>query len=141
MNLQQFPQIVTHVSELSCAALLTSCECYSCTIFCRFHVFGHVKNICWFHYLWCNLNTQKSVTRDSLYKPNVLEFFCVPLNTEFLSDLYKRFQLASVYDANVEYQIWCLCCNLFLSYADHRHTIYRPNVKNVTFGFRKSHKV
>ena len=36
---------------------------------------------------------------------NVLEFFCVSLYTEFLSDLYKKFQVASVHDTNVEYQI------------------------------------
>ena len=36
---------------------------------------------------------------------NVLEFFCVPLYAEFLSDLYEKFQVASVYDTNVEYQI------------------------------------
>ena len=29
MNLQQFPQIVTHTSELFCAALYTSYQCYS----------------------------------------------------------------------------------------------------------------
>ena len=49
---------------------------------------------------------------------NVLEFFCVPLYTEFLTDLYKKFQVASVHDTNVDYQIWRYCCNLFLSYAD-----------------------
>ena len=53
---------------------------------------------------------------------NVLEFFCVQLYTEFLSDLHEKFQVASVYDTNVEYQIWCFCCNLFPSYADKRHT-------------------
>ena len=36
---------------------------------------------------------------------NVLEFFSVPLYKEFLSDLYKKFQVASVCDTNVEYQI------------------------------------
>ena len=37
---------------------------------------------------------------------NVLEFFYVPLYTEFLSGLYKKFQVASAYDTNIEYQIW-----------------------------------
>ena len=46
---------------------------------------------------------------------NVLEFFCVPLYTEFLSNLYQKFQIAYVYDTNVESQIWCFCYNLFLS--------------------------
>ena len=46
----------------------------------------------------------------------------MPLYTEFLSDLHEKFQVASVYGTNVEYQIWCFCCKLFLSYADNRHT-------------------
>ena len=33
---------------------------------------------------------------------NVLEFFCVPLYTDCLSDLPKNFQVTSTYDANVE---------------------------------------
>ena len=53
---------------------------------------------------------------------NVLEFFWVSLNTEFLTDLYKKFQVVSMYDTNVEYTIWCFCCSLLLSYADNRHT-------------------
>ena len=52
---------------------------------------------------------------------NVLWFFCVPLFTEFLSDVYEKFQVASNYDTNVEFQIWRFHCNLFLSYADNRH--------------------
>ena len=36
---------------------------------------------------------------------NLLEFFCVLLYTEFLSDLHKKFQIASLQDRNVEYQI------------------------------------
>ena len=36
---------------------------------------------------------------------NVLEFFCVLLYIEFLFDLYKKFQVASIYDTDVEYQI------------------------------------
>ena len=35
---------------------------------------------------------------------NVLEFFCAQLSPEFLSDLYEKFQVASLYDINVEYQ-------------------------------------
>ena len=74
------------------------------------------------------------------------------LYTKFLSDLYEKIQVASVYDTNVEYQILCFCCNLFLSYADNRHTdtqthghtgthTHRPNTKNVIFGFRASQTV
>ena len=34
----------------------------------------------------------------------------------------SKFQVASIYDTNVECQIWCFCYNLFLSYTDNRHT-------------------
>ena len=58
-------------------------------------------------------------------------------HTEFLTDLHKNFQIASVHEINVEYQICCFCCNLFLSYADNRHTdTHRPFAKYVFFGFR-----
>ena len=76
---------------------------------------------------------------------NVLEFFCVPLYADYSSDLHKKFQVASVYDTNIEYQILCFCCSLFLGYADNRHTdtqtrththTHRPNAKNVIFGVR-----
>ena len=53
-----------------------------------------------------SLNIRKFI--NTKFRPlgrNVLEFFCVPLYTEFLSDLYKKFQVASVHDTNVEYQI------------------------------------
>ena len=36
---------------------------------------------------------------------NVLEFFCVPLYTEFFSDLHEKFQISSVYDTDVEHEI------------------------------------
>ena len=36
---------------------------------------------------------------------NALEFFYVPLYTQFLSDFYKTFHVAFVYDTDVEYQI------------------------------------
>ena len=38
---------------------------------------------------------------------NVLELICVSLYTEFWIDLCKKFQVASVCDINVEYQILC----------------------------------
>ena len=43
---------------------------------------------------------------------NVLEFFCVP---DYLSDLRKKFQVASTYDTKIEYHIWNFCDNLFLN--------------------------
>ena len=36
---------------------------------------------------------------------NLLELFCMPQYTEFLSDLYKKFQVVSTNDTNVECQI------------------------------------
>ena len=33
---------------------------------------------------------------------NVLEFFCVPLYTEFLSDFYKIYEVTSTSKTNVE---------------------------------------
>ena len=42
---------------------------------------------------------------------NVLEFVCVPLYIDYLSDLHIRFQVASTDDINVEDQIWCFCYN------------------------------
>ena len=48
--------------------------------------------------------------------------FCVLIYAEFLSVLYKKFQVVAIYDTNVAYQIWCFYCNLFLSYGDYRHT-------------------
>ena len=34
---------------------------------------------------------------------NLLELFCIPLYTDFSSDLYKKFQVTFIYDTNVEY--------------------------------------
>ena len=36
---------------------------------------------------------------------NVLEFFCVRMQTEFLADFHEKYQVASTYYTNVEYQI------------------------------------
>ena len=33
---------------------------------------------------------------------NVLEFFCVPLSTNCVSDFHKKFQVTSTYDTNVD---------------------------------------
>ena len=48
---------------------------------------------------------------------NVLEFFCVTLYTDYLSNLHKNFQTSSACNTNIECQIWSFCYNLFLSYA------------------------
>ena len=55
----------------------------------------------------------------------VLEFSCVPLYTEFLSDLYEKFQVSSLYDANVECQIRSLCYSSFLSYSVLKNSLWK----------------
>ena len=52
---------------------------------------------------------------------NVFELFCVSLYTDYESDLYKKFQVASPYYVNSVYQVWFSYYNLFLSYADHKN--------------------
>ena len=51
-------------------------------------------------------------------------------------------QVASTCDTNVEYQIWSVCDDLFLSYVDNTRTgkkthTHRPTAKNEIFGFRR----
>ena len=69
----------------------------------------------------------------------MLEFFCVPLYIEFLSDLHEKFQVASIYDTNIECKIWNFCCNLFLRCAEIRRT-HKPTAKNVIFWIQGSSK-
>ena len=88
------------------------------SIFYSLHVFDHRIHICEFLYVYRSLSTRKF--SNTKFRP--LEFFCVSLYIEFLSDLHEKFQVASVNDVNVECQIWRFCCNLFLNYADNRHT-------------------
>ena len=45
---------------------------------------------------------ENSLTRNFIDGLNVLELFCVTLYTDFLSNLYKKFQVAFTYDTNVE---------------------------------------
>ena len=52
---------------------------------------------------------------------NVFELLCVSLYTDYESDLYKKFQVASPQHVHSEYQVWSAYCYLFLSYADNRH--------------------
>ena len=58
-----------------------------------------------------------------------LKLFSVPLYSEFLSDLHKKFQEASTYNINLECQIWRFFCNLCLSYAYNRYTYKHANQK------------
>ena len=95
MKLRQFPAIVTHISD-----------------------FTHIYE---FLYVYRSLNAKKFANTKFRPGRNVLEFFCVPLYTNFLSDHHEKFQVASTYNANVKCQIWSFCCRLFLSYADNRH--------------------
>ena len=117
-------------------------------IFYSLHIFAHGKSRCELQ----NVNFAQTKYTKIPYHGipsigiNVLEFFCVPLYIELLFDLYEKFQILSVYDTNVEYQILCFCYNLFLGYADNRHTdthtqTHRPFAKNVIFGFRGAQNV
>ena len=47
--------------------------------------------------------------------------FVCPSNADYLSELDKKFNVESTYDANVGYQILSFNYNLFSSYADSRH--------------------
>ena len=52
---------------------------------------------------------------------NILEFFFVPLYTEFLSNFHEKCQVIAIYNTNVKYLSYSFCYNLFLSYADNNH--------------------
>ena len=53
-------------------------------------------------YLVQSKYTKKSIHEIPSIGRNVLELFCVPLHTEFSSDLYKKFQAASIYDTKTK---------------------------------------
>ena len=53
---------------------------------------------------------------------NLLKFFCMLLYRDYLYAQHKKLQEASTYYTNVEYQNWNFCCNLFLTYANYKHT-------------------
>ena len=79
------------------------------SIFCILHFFDYGKNICEFHYIYRSLNIRKLTN-------------CVPLYTEFFSNLHKKFQVTSTYDSNVEYQVWRFSCSSFLRCVGNIHT-------------------
>ena len=57
------------------------------------HVFDHGTHMCEFLYVYRSLSIRKFTIRKEheilSIGLNVLEFFCVPLHTEFLPDLYE----------------------------------------------------
>ena len=122
MNSQQFPQVVTHIFKFLYSPLYASYECYSYTILLFTCFWAWRKYMLFLLYLMQSKYAKIQLQEIPTIGFNALEFFFVSLHTEFLSHLYKMFQVASVYDTNVEYQIWVFCCNLFLSYAINRHT-------------------
>ena len=63
---------------------------------------------------------------------NVFEFVCMFLYRDYLSDLHKKFQIASTHDASVEYQIWIFCRSLFLKYAHNRHANTHSETETLT---------
>ena len=53
---------------------------------------------------------------------NVFEFFRVPLYTEFLSDLYKKFQVASRYGTDTKFDVFAIICILVMLITENTHT-------------------
>ena len=93
-----------------------------CTTFCLLHNAEHKKymivSLCFIQPKFTKIQWQEIY----FIGWNVLEFFCIPLYTAYLSDLHKKFQISSTHDTKVEYKIWSLYYNLFLSYAGKTHT-------------------
>ena len=55
------------------------------------------------HYIKCSLNTLKCTEQEIMFLGrNKLEFFCVPLYTDDLSNTHKTFEVASSYNINVK---------------------------------------
>ena len=84
-----------------------------CTIFSSFHVFGHGKNVCLFHYIQCSLTRQKLNNKE--FPPLALMYKKFFVCTEFLSHLYKKFQVASVFSLNKRVKSIFSSRNLFFS--------------------------
>ena len=63
------------------------------------------------------------------------------LYADYLVDFHKKFQITSTVYTHVEYPVWSFCNNLFLSYADKRHSHTQTNAKNIMFGFSGSQNV
>ena len=83
-------------------------------ILCWLHVFEHLENE---FLISLHLKQSKYTKIHKQEIPtighNVFEFFCVCLYTEFLSDLYKKFQVASTYDTNAETKLGISSAILF----------------------------
>ena len=47
---------------------------------------------------------QSKYSKISTIGGNVKELLCATLCTDYSSDLFKKFQLAFIYDTNIEYQ-------------------------------------
>ena len=73
--------------------------------------------------------------KNSIDKRNESEFFVCFWAQNVCPIFKKLFQVASIYDTHVKYEIWTFCFYLFLSYADNTYT-QRPITKNVIFGFK-----
>ena len=87
-------------------------------MYVHFFIYSVVKIHHYFTFRHAKINEQEIPSMRRI----VLELFSDPLYIEYLSLLYRKFQVASTYDTNVECQILRFCCNSFLSYADNRHT-------------------
>ena len=105
MNIQQFPERVIHTSKYFCAALFTSYECHSYSILLFTCFCACQKYLLILLYLVQSKYAKIQQQEVPSIGLNVLKFFSVPIYTEFLFDLYKKFQVASINNANVKYQI------------------------------------
>ena len=76
------------------------------SIFYSLYVFHHGKK---YALISLHLIQSKCIKiqcqKNSSLGRDVLELFCIHLYTEYLSDLFKKFQIASIFDTNVECQI------------------------------------
>ena len=120
MNRKQFPQIVTQKFKFLRAAQQTSYECHH-TLFCCSQVFEHGKNVCYFYYVQCSLNTQ--IFNSKKFPPQVLMYqnsfvrpciqsFCPIFMQSFKQHLY----MIQIYDSKFDVY------NLFFNFVDKRYT-------------------
>ena len=98
------------------------------TILCWLYFVCHDSCVCSFHPIQSSLNALKSTDKKLCPQAGVFsnsfEYPCM----QTLSDLHKKFQVLSIRESQVEYQIWSFFpCMYFLTYTDNRHTYTQTN--------------
>ena len=83
------------------------------TAFCQLHDFDHVKSVFSIRHILYSLNTLQYTSLK--FRPQTIWFviFCAPLYRDYLSDLHKKFQVASECDAHVQSEVFSFWCNFF----------------------------